>query len=289
MLRPRYLISGTIRVTNGSVNAVNHYTETKMTRIDKICLQCAKVFSVKPSRIGQQFCDKACKTAHEKMNGRPAAQVALIDFTCRECGRPFSYKPSDVRAYEAKFGKRPQYCSIPCSAIGRQKDATERARFICEHCGKEHNKRRKPGGRIYAQQRYCSHECKVAAQMKRASDKFERGEYKKHIKRHGYVYISVPSLSRGTQRGVLERRHVMAQHLGRDLLAGETVHRINGNRQDNRIENLELFSSRHGPGQRVIDKIDFAIEMLRLYPEFARAKGVMLVPVPHEISAATPP
>lgn len=69
-----------------------------------------------------------------------------------------------------------------------------------------------------------------------------------------------------------EHRFVMSQHLGRPLLPEESVHHVNGDRRDNRIENLELWSKSHPYGQRVVDKIAWAKEILRLYGDFSEPR-----------------
>lgn len=69
----------------------------------------------------------------------------------------------------------------------------------------------------------------------------------------------------GKKGEMFEHTFVMSQYLGRGLHKHETIHHKNGIRHDNRLENLELRSSHHGPGQRVEDKIDWCIEFLNIY------------------------
>lgn len=94
---------------------------------------------------------------------------------------------------------------------------------------------------------------------------------------HGYFVVPVPRHLRHLTNGESpfpEHRLVMAKLLGRPLRDDESVHHINGNRLDNRVDgplrnfrsgNLELWSRSQPSGQRTVDKVEWAREMLRLY------------------------
>lgn len=70
----------------------------------------------------------------------------------------------------------------------------------------------------------------------------------------------------GVRENQWQHRWVVEQAIGRELYRHEEIHHKNGNRADNRWpENLEIWSTSQPKGQRVGEKVEWALEILKLY------------------------
>jgi len=97
--------------------------------------------------------------------------------------------------------------------------------------------------------------------LKKRGGQFKEGDPVSTCKSTGYVYV----WKREEKKVYLQHRLEMEKSIGRKMLSSESVHHKNGNRSDNSIENLELWNKSQPAGQRVEDKCNWAIEILKLY------------------------
>ncbi len=160
-------------------------------------------------------------------------------------------------------------------------DGCNRGLYACGSCHKHYQAWRKSDAftRVVFEQRICTlegcqREHRAAGYCQEHYDRLKRhGDPQRVIFRdgtsiteHGYRLIwRKGHANAGSDGRIFEHRYVMSEYLGCPLYPDETVHHRNGDRLDNRIENLELWCTRHPGGSRVEDLLEWAREILQRY------------------------
>lgn len=204
----------------------------------KICIQCEKENN---DDCGQHCRSCSRKIREEKRKGRP----------CSCC------KKTNVLIYNQS--------TMLCVMCWRKNKISENSSYRQKRTEWQRKYDRKKSGRPLDS---------PLIRAPKGSGHIDKNGYKTipgYINELGYRVLSDKNHPNASKTGknkykVFEHTVVMCAHLGRPLRKGESVHHKNGIRNDNRIENLELWHKGQQPaGQRAEDKIQWAKEFLEEY------------------------
>ena len=196
-----------------------------------------------------------------------------MEVSCNNCGIYFYTFPSNIKKNKNNF------CSQKCHYSFVSKDRL----LNCMDCNVDLDPNRK---NLYKS--VCKN-CYNKNLLKKYPDKLEkkRMQCRSYLRKKKGLPIDTPLMKAKNGEGsycqgyktftrkdhpnsdkdgkISEHVLVMSKYLGRPMRKGETIHHKNGIRDDNRLENLELWDKRHPPGQRVLDKVKFYKEFIALY------------------------
>lgn len=229
-----------------------------------VCATCKKEFKVSPSGYKRKYCSRKCYWQSKK--GKLAHNNKQILIICAICKKEFKVFPSGYkRKYcshkcfgQSKTDKFTQsivqkkcptcntifinkrhpnviHCSRKCAGKARQQKITRQC-FTCKKTIEVHKHEIK-------ERNYCSKKCFYKFQRQHPCKRNQHPAWKGgRIAYNGYIITSKPEHPFANKMGyVREHRLIYEQKLGRYLKRHEVIHHINGNKTDNRIENLMYF------------------------------------------------
>ncbi len=168
------------------------------------CLLCQKEIAET-----RRFCSHQCANVYNHAI-KPKKIVSLV---CAFCGSGF-----EVRKCDSRFHSKhpPKYCSKACYG----KDKLKQTTVHCGNCGKIF---------MTTRQRFCSRKC--ACEFR-----------KKHNQPGSWMENGYLVQYTGDGHGIKMHIKIMEEAINRKLRDDECVHHINGDRLDNRLENLQLMT-----------------------------------------------
>lgn len=208
----------------------NFHNSKKRTRSRRgICLNCGTEFT--RTNNAKKCCSEECQKQSK----------LTVQRICENCGKVFWASEYQVAKGKAKFHSR------ECWRENRKKGSEWRS---CLQCGKRFwaNPSTVKSGRG----KCCSRAC---------SSKSQRVE--RMITTQGYVLVECERHPRAKKTGkVLEHILIVEQDIGRLLRKDERIHHLNGKREDNRIDNLEIRRvGTHPAGVGEIDMVKTLVEL----------------------------
>ncbi len=146
---------------------------------------------------------------------------------------------------------------------------------VCKRCGLSENLITYKYAKFYGY-------CKKCMYILRDGKVNKGNSIERYVDKDGYVRLYGKSLRTHPNYkksvGLMEHHYVMSQYIGRPIYNNEIVHHINGNKQDNRIENLQLMS--------VLDhnKLHSNEKQKHLWKDFSsRGNKIIVIPKESEI------
>lgn len=224
------------------------------------CGWCSQVFEHKRTQV-RRCCSRTC-AAKLRNQEQAAAGTRFLPtkprrgdvVPCVTCGKTFYRQPAMIE-------QQRQFCSIPCARAVQAKEPVVKQ---CVTCGTE--LRLKPS---QARIQYCTKECEAAGRTKRPLDRTHNGK-RARKDRAGYVLVWEPLHPNKSFHGwQYEHRLLVEGFLGRYLASGEHVHHLNGVKDDNRLENLQVLSQNE---HAALSGIEYRQKLIKDRAELAEYK-----------------